>query len=163
MSQTAAVGMMTVVAIVGLFGSWIVGVFDEKFGTKKAMIGFGVFYFLAGFLNWISSISGSMIPYYIAVLMIGIGIGGSANFTTSLAASVFGRHGFEKVNSVLFPLQALVTALNFLVSGFIRIITGNSLMWIFLAGGIICLINIPVLLIFIKDEHKYNRDYKAVE
>lgn len=158
--QELAVGMMTVVALVGIFGSWIVGVFDEKWGTKKAMIWFGVFYFLAGFLNWLASMVNSMVPFYLSVLMIGIGIGGSANFTTSLAASVFGRHGFEKVNSVLFPLQALVTALNFLVSGLIRIITNNDLKWVFLCGGIVCLINIPVLLLFIRDEYKYNRDKK---
>lgn len=160
LSQELAVGMMTVVALVGIFGSWIVGVFDEKWGTKKAMIWFGVFYFLAGFLNWLASMVNSMVPFYLSVLMIGIGIGGSANFTTSLAASVFGRHGFEKVNSVLFPLQALVTALNFLVSGLIRIITNNDLKWVFLCGGIVCLINIPVLLLFIRDEYKYNRDKK---
>ena len=162
LSQGTAIGLMTFVAIIGLFGSYIVGVFDDKLGTKKAMLGFSVFYFLAGFINWLSSIAGGNLAlYYLSVAMIGIGIGGSANFTTSLAASVFGRHGFDKVNSVLFPLQALVTALNFLVSGLIRIITGNSLMWVFLCGGIVCLIDIPVLLLFIKDEHKYNKDYQV--
>ena len=161
MSQAAAVGIMTAVALIGIFGSWIVGVFDEKWGTKKAMVVFGIFYCVAGVLNWFASISGSMIPLYISIFMIGVGIGGSANFTTSLAASVFGRHGFDKVNSVLFPIQALVTALNFLVSGVVRIVTNNSLMWIFFAGGMIALIGVPVVLLFIKDEYKYNRDVKG--
>ena len=51
--------------------------------------------------------------------MIGIGIGGSANFTTSLPASVFGRQGYDKVNSVLFPIQGIITAMTFAINGFV--------------------------------------------
>ena len=160
MSQAQAIGCMTVVAIVGLFGSWIVGVFDEKFGTKPTMIGFGIFYFVAGLLNWVAGMTGSMVPLYISVFMTGIGIGGAANFTTSLPCSVFGRHSFDKINTVLFPMQSFVISLNFLVSGLLRIITGNDLKWIYLAAGFLCLINVPLILLFIRDEHKYNLDFK---
>ena len=44
--------------------------------------------------------------------MIGMAIGGSANFTTSLPAAIFGRHEFDKVNSVIFPVQGLITSMN---------------------------------------------------
>ena len=161
MNQARAVGTMSVVALIGIFGSWLIGVFDEKCGTKRTMIGFGIFYFVATFMNFLASMLGSSIPMYISILMIGIGIGGSANFTTSLAAQVFGRHSFDKVNSVLFPCQALITAMNFFVSGILRIITGNNLQWIFLCSGLISLINIPLILLLVRDEHKYNRDWIA--
>ena len=35
MSATQAISMMTVIAVVGIFGSWFIGILDDKFGTKK--------------------------------------------------------------------------------------------------------------------------------
>ena len=32
--------------------------------------------------------------------------------------AIFGRHGFDKVNSVIFPVQGLVTSVNFYHEGF---------------------------------------------
>ena len=159
MTPEAAVGLMTVVAVIGIFGSWAVGIIDDKIGTKKTMIYFGVFYFAAGALNCLSSVIGSMIPLYISIVMIGIGIGGSANFTSSLPTSVFGRKGFDKVNSILFPVQGVINCSCFLVSGMIRIITADKLMWIYLAGGIVSLLA-AVITVLLKDEHKYNSDWK---
>lgn len=57
--------------------------------------------------------------------MFALALGGSANFTTSLPAAVFGRHGFKKVNSVLFPIQALVSSFGFCVNGNVLNATGN--------------------------------------
>ena len=42
-----ALNIMTVLALGGVVGSWLVGVIDEKIGTKKTMIGFGVWYCIA--------------------------------------------------------------------------------------------------------------------
>ena len=163
MTQTAAIATMSVVAVIGVFGSWAVGVIDEKLGTKKTMFGFAIWYLLGDLCNFAASYTSgtaSRMLLYVSIFMIGVGIGGSANFTTSLPTSVFGRHGFGKVNSVLFPIQSVIMNLNFLISGFVRIITGNDLKFIFLAGGIVSLINIPLILL-LKDEYKYNSDKKA--
>lgn len=151
-----AISIMSILAFVGLFGSWAFGAFDNMLGTKKTMMIFGLFYMVALLLN-ITEIKALV---YVSLAMIGLSIGGSANFTTSLPAAVFGRHGFEKVNSVIFPLQALVTSMSFAINGTILNITGN-LKFTYVAAAIICVINI-ILIAFV-DEHKYNRDYLKEE
>ena len=151
-SQTAAVSIMTVLACIGVFGSFIIGMFDDKFGTKRTMIFFGVWYISALICN----ITETTIGMYLSIFMIGMAIGGSANFTTSLPTSVFGRQGFNKVNSVLFPLQGLVTAMCFAVNGVVLNLTG-SLRYAYVVFACIAALNI--LLILTIDEHKYNQDY----
>ena len=97
---------------------------------------------------------------YLSIFMIGMAIGGSANFTTSLPAAVFGRHGFEKANSVIFPIQGIITSLNFLLSGVSISITGS------LTGAYILFMGILIVNIFLisrVEEHKFNKDFNAVE
>ena len=97
-ATVTAVSIMSVCAVIGVVGSFLIGVLDQKIGTKKAMIFFGIWYACALLCNFTNTKAG----FWISIIMIGIGIGGSANFTTSLPASVFGRQGYDKVNSVLF-------------------------------------------------------------
>ena len=152
MSQTTAVSIMTVLACIGVFGSFIIGVFDDKFGTKRTMIFFACWYITALICN----ITETTVGIYLSIFMIGMAIGGSANFTTSLPASVFGRVGFDKVNSVLFPLQGLITALCFAVNGIVLNLTG-SLRYAYIVFA--CIAGINIILIALIDEHKYNQDY----
>ena len=88
------------------------------------------------------------------------GIGGSANFTTSLPASIFGRHGFDKVNSVIFPIQGLVTSLCFAVNGIVLNLTGD-LRYAYLVFAGVAAVN--TLLVLFVDEHKYNKDWHAAK
>lgn len=151
-TQTQAIAMMTFLAAIGVVGSWIFGILDDKFGTKKTMIFFGIWYMGALFFN----VMETTYSIYISVFMIGMAIGGSANFTTSLPAAVFGRHGFEKVNSVIFPIQGIVTSLNFLLSGVSIALTGS------LRGAYIVFIGIIALnlvIISLVNEHKFNKDF----
>ncbi|WP_243281025.1 hypothetical protein [Flavonifractor plautii] len=96
---------------------------------------------------------------YVSLFMIAMGIGGSANFTTSLPTSIFGRQGFDKVNSVIFPIQGAVTALCFLVNGVVQKITGGQIRMAYLVFAGVALVN--VLLVLMVNEHKYNRDWMA--
>ncbi|NCB63544.1 MAG: MFS transporter [Clostridia bacterium] len=153
--QNTAIAIMTVLACVGVIGSWLIGIFDDKFGTKRTMIGFGIWYMVALLCNF----TNSMPLVYLSLFMIAIGIGGSANFTTSLPASIFGRHGFAKVNSVIFPIQGAVTALCFAVNGVVQLLTGGEVRMAYLVFAGVALINV-VLVLFIKDR-KYNRDFQA--
>lgn len=153
-SQVEAISIMTFLAAIGVVGSWLFGVLDTKYGTKPTMIIFGVWYMAALFFNVLETTTG----IYISVFMIGMAIGGSANFTTSLPAAVFGRHGFEKVNSVVFPIQGIITSMNFLLSGISISLTGS------LRGAYIVFIGIlavNILLITLVKEHKFNKDFIA--
>lgn len=158
LDQQSALNVMTVLALGGVVGSWLVGVIDEKLGTKKTMVGFGVWYCAALLLNFTAV--DSMTPLvYVSLFMIAMGIGGSANFTTSLPASIFGRHGFDKVNSVIFPIQGAITALCFAVNGVVQLLTGGQIRMAYLVFAAVAIVN--VLLVLLVDEHRYNRDWRA--
>lgn len=151
-TQTQAISIMTFLAAIGVFGSWLFGVLDTKYGTKPTMYVFGIWYAAALFFN----VMETQYSIYISVFMIGMAIGGSANFTTSLPAAVFGRHGFEKANSVVFPIQGIITSLNFLLSGASIAVTGS------LRGAYVVFIGIILVNIFLisrVDEHKFNKDF----
>ena len=151
-SQTTAISIMTVVALIGVVGSWIIGILDDKLGTKKTMILFGIWYAVA----LISNVSETKFGIYLSIFMIGMGIGGSANFTTSLPASIFGRHEFDMVNSVIFPIQGLITALCFAVNGIVLNLT-NNLRYAYIVFAVVALID--AILVSTIDEHKYNKDW----
>jgi OFA family oxalate/formate antiporter-like MFS transporter len=157
MSQAGALTLMTVVALVGVFGSWLIGLIDTKIGTKKTMQGFGIWYAAALVIN--VAAGGHVGPlFYLSIFMIGMGIGGSANFTTSLPTSVFGRQGFDKVNSVVFPIQGFVTAWCFVVNGIVTNKIGNlSVAYIIFACGAVC---VTILVSFL-NEYKFNKDHAA--
>lgn len=157
MTQGAALTLMTIVALIGVFGSWIIGVIDQKIGTKKTMQMFGIWYAAALVINVLAKGQVGLL-FYLSILMIGMGIGGSANFTTSLPTSIFGRQGFDKVNSVVFPIQGFVTAWCFVVNGIVTNVIGNlSVAYIIFAVGAVI---VSVCVTFV-DEYKYNKDHKA--
>ena len=157
MTQGAALTLMTIVALIGVFGSWIIGVIDQKIGTKKTMQFFGIWYAAALVINVLAKGQVGLL-FYLSILMIGMGIGGSANFTTSLPTSIFGRQGFDKVNSVVFPIQGFVTAWCFVVNGIVTYVIGNlSVAYIIFAVGAVI---VSICVTFV-DEYKYNKDHKA--
>lgn len=157
MSQAGALSLMTAVALIGVFGSWLIGVIDQKIGTKKTMQFFGIWYAAALIINVLAQGQVGLL-FYLSIFMIGMGIGGSANFTTSLPTSIFGRQGFDKVNSVVFPIQGFVTAWCFVVNGIVTNVIGNlSIAYIIFACGAVA---VSILVSFV-DEYKYNKDYKA--
>ena len=55
----------------------------------------------------------------------GVSIGGAANFTTSLTASVFGRHDFKMAYGLIYPLLNIVQQSNFLVNAMALRATGS--------------------------------------
>lgn len=156
--QQQAMNVMTILALGGVVGSWLVGVIDDKIGTKKTMVGFGIWYAVALLLNF-TAVDQVTVLVYVSLFMIAMGIGGSANFTTSLPTSIFGRHGFDKVNSVIFPIQGAVTALCFLVNGTVQLITGGQIRMAYLVFAGVALVN--VVLVLLVNEHRYNRDFAA--
>ncbi len=156
--QQEAMNVMTILALGGVVGSWLVGVIDDKIGTKKTMVGFGIWYAVALLLNF-TAVDQVTVLVYVSLFMIAMGIGGSANFTTSLPTSIFGRQGFDKVNSVIFPIQGAVTALCFLVNGTVQLITGGQIRMAYLVFAGVALVN--VVLVLLVNEHRYNRDFAA--
>ncbi len=159
MEEGRAIMMMTVLAILALIFSWIIGLIDDKLGTKRTMQLFCAWYAIAFVVNVIAAQQHQeSFLFYFSIFMISMGIGGSGNFTVSLPASIFGRHGFDKINSVLFPIQGFVTAWCFVIDGVILEHFGNLDPAYLLFAGISILVMILVSFI---DEHKFNKDFIA--
>ena len=150
-SQEAAVGLMTVCAIIGVCGSYLFGAIDQKFGVKKAIILFLIWYCIALAINC----TDTTIGVYVSVAMIGIAVGAAANFIVSLPASVFGRHGFTMVTSVFFPLMQIVLMTNYQVNAFAIRVTGSLRgAYIFYIG----LLVVNMILTAIIHPTRYNKD-----
>ncbi len=151
-SQSQAIGLMTVCAIIGVCGSYVYGWLDQKYGVKKAIIIFLLWYSMALAIN----ITENLTLVYISVLMVGVSIGGAANFIISLPASVFGRHGFAKANSVVFPIMSAILFSNYVINAQAIKITGS------LRGAYMVFLVFLVMNIFfvsLIDVRKYNKDY----
>lgn len=152
-----AIGLMTVCALVGLAGSFGFGYIDQKLGVKKAILGFLVWYCIALAVNYTLN---NMMGGYICVAMVGIAIGAAANFMSSLPASVFGRHNFDLVYSIYFPIMEIVLMLNYKINSLALTLTG-SLRGAYLV--FIALLIVNIVLISVLDTRKYNLDYKKEE
>lgn len=149
-----ALGIMTALSLLSIPGSLLVGILDDRLGTRKAMTLFMIWYIVALLLNF----SNLMPCVYLSLAMFAVTTGGGGNFTVSLPASVFGRHGFDKVNSVVFPIQGFITALNYTINGVILNLTGG-VRYSYIVFAVLCVINIVLLQTF--DAKKYNRDFAA--
>lgn len=152
--ENSAIAIMTVCALIGVFGSYAWGWIDQKFGTKRSMIAFSLWYAVAILCN----VSELMPMVYVSVFMIGIAIGGAANFTTSLTASVFGRHDFKMAYGLIYPLLNVVQQSNFLVNAIALKATG-SLRGAY--GVYIVLMLLSAFIVSRIDDRKYNKDYAA--
>lgn len=153
-TQTKAVSLMTACALIGLAGSYAFGFVDQKLGVKTSIRTFLIWYVIALAINYGFN---NMIGGYICVMMVGVAIGASANFMVSLPASVFGRHSFDLVYSIYFPIMEIVLMLNYKINSIALTMTG-SLRGAYLV--FIALLVVNVVLISILDVRKYNLDYK---
>ena len=153
-SREQATFILSLVALIGLVGSFFVGYMDERLGTKKSMLFFGIWYAL----SLLANATENTVLVYVSIFMIGMSIGGSANFTTSLTTSVFGRQGFSKVNSVVFPIQGAVSALSFVVNGVVSNIPGGNLRYTYLIFAGVSVVS--ALIVLLVDEHRFNKDWQ---
>lgn len=154
--QSKAIALMTMCACVGVAGSYLFGWIDQKFGVKKAIIIFLVWYSAALAVN----VTDTVIGVYISVGMVGIAIGAAANFIVSLPASVFGRHGFAEVYALYFPMMQAVLMTNYIINAQAIRLTG-SLRGAYMVYIGLLLVN--VVLISLVDVRKYNKDYQVEE
>ena len=142
LSQPAAVGAMTVAAVCGMIGSWLVGVLDTKLGTQKAAIIYCAF-FACGVL---CSLLAELIPglVYVSIIIIGASLGGTTNFQISWPASIFGALDYPFVNKLAFPMGYCIVSLNFIVNALVLQWTG-SLSRAYLVYVILLVINIFII------------------
>lgn len=134
----AALNVVTIAAVIGIVGSVLWGLVDQKIGTKKTSIIFGIWYCI-GILLLLSSNTAIMVA---GIVMLGAGIGGNGNFPPSMAALIYGRKDFPICYSVMNTIVGVVRSLSFGVLAVLRMISdGYTLPYVVfaiiaLAGGL---------------------------
>ncbi len=116
-----AIMMLTIAAIVGIAGSYAWGVVDQKWGTKTASLCFAIWYIVGIGFNLIDN----TICLYISLFMIGVAIGGNANFPPSMVTTIFGRKEFPLAFTVMNTIQGVIRNLAFVVLAIAISITGS--------------------------------------
>ncbi len=135
---------ITVAAIIGMIGSVLWGVVDQKLGTKPASILFGIWYFI-GIIFLILS---NTVCMYIGIFMLGFAIGGNGNFAPSMASYVFGRKNFAVSYSCVNTIVGVVRSLSFVVLAGLRSVTSGYTVP-YLVFAVISLLG-GLMLVFVK-------------
>ena len=139
-------GIMLVICAFAGVGSWLFGMLDTKFGTKKAILAAVMFMIIGGLLGLFSNIGCLLISLF----CLGIYMGASSNFTVSAAAQYWRREDFPNVFASLNPTANIIQSLGPMS---IAILIGSqgftSASLVVAIGGIVSL----VLILMFKSKH----------
>ena len=150
-------GVMAMVMIFGCIGSFVLGVLDQKLGTKKAMIISTILMIIGGVLGLLDN----AIALLLAMIFVAMFMGASSNFGVSHAAQYWRREDFSRIFTLSSPIgsmissasPALIAALLFGATGY----KGHSGAFIFvLISGVVAL----VVMLLHKPEHIKEMDDK---
>ncbi|MBQ9413465.1 MAG: MFS transporter [Oscillospiraceae bacterium] len=116
---------LTVASILGIIGSYLWGLIDQKLGTKKAVIIFAAYMAVMQFL--LAAVMGvNQTITLILVILLGILIGGICNLLPSMVISIFGGQHFAAANSVVTPIVVALRTAAFIIMGIILGATNNN-------------------------------------
>jgi MFS family permease len=138
-------GVMAMIMIFGLIGSFVLGLLDTKFGTKMAMTIACVIMLIAGILGTVSSPEkvGCLVG---AMICLALFMGASSNFTVSLAAQYWRREDFSTVFAAVNPIANLICAFGPVVIAMLMIMKGYNM--IFTVIAVMAVISIVLCLLF---------------
>ena len=149
--------VMMLVMIFGMIGSFVLGLLDQKLGTKKAMIISTILMIIGGVLGLIDN----AIALLIAMIFVAMFMGASSNFGVSCAAQYWRREDFSRIFTLSSPIgsmissasPALIAALLFGATGY----KGHAGAFTFvLISGVVAL----VVMLLYKPEHIKEMDDK---
>ena len=150
-------GVMALVMIFGCIGSFVLGVLDQKLGTKKAMIISAVLMIIGGVLGLIDNAYALLL----AMIFVAMFMGASSNFGVSCAAQYWRREDFSRIFTLSSPIgsmissasPALIAALLFGATGY----KGHAGAFTFVAiAGVVAL----VVMLLYKPSHIKEMDDK---
>lgn len=99
--------IMLGIAVLACIGSWLLGVLDTKFGTKKAIVISVIIMTVGGIFGVIPNSFGCTIA---ALACLAIFMGASSNFTVSGAAQYWRREDFSSVFARINPVANILQA-----------------------------------------------------
>ena len=129
---------LSIASVLGILGSYLWGVLDQKAGTKKAVMVFALYmaimqFLLAAFIN-------SKTVTLILIILLGILIGGICNLLPSMVIQIFGRYEFAAANSVVTPIVVAIRTSSFIILPIILFATQGSYQVLSIVLGVLSLI-----------------------
>lgn len=135
-------GIMAMVMVVACFGSWLLGVLDTKFGTKKAILISVIVMIIGGAVGSINSAP----TLVIALVCLSIFMGASSNFTVSCAAQYWRREDFANVFACVNPIANILQALGPMMVAILLATKGYNMA--FTVVAIIGVVSLLLILLF---------------
>jgi len=129
---------LSIASVLGILGSYLWGVLDQKAGTKKAVIVFALYMAIMQFL--LAAFIGSKTVTLILIILLGILIGGICNLLPSMVIQIFGRYEFAAANSVVTPIVVAIRTSTFIIMPVILTATQGSYQVLSIVLGVLSLI-----------------------
>ncbi len=152
-------GVMAMIMVFGLIGSFLLGLLDEKVGTKKAMTLACVLMLISGIMGTVSSPDkpGLLVA---ALIFLALFMGASSNFTVSLAAQYWRREDFSTVFAAVNPIANILSSLGPMLIAIVMIAKGyNAIFVVIIVAGIVSII----LCTLFSSKHVKSKDDKFRE
>ncbi len=146
---------MVFVTIIACVGSYVIGLLDTRFGTKRAMLITCVFAILTGVIGVIVSLPTLLIGFYMLVIY----MGAASNFTVSLSAQFWNREDFAAVYGIANPVANVIQAFGPMMIVMLGMRIGYH--WTLGVIGVLGVIAL-ILLLFAKPAHieEKNKQYR---
>lgn len=141
------------VMIIACLGSWLLGVLDTRFGTKKAVLISVVIMIASGIAGSIKTAPALLV----AVFLLSIFMGAASNFTVSSAAQYWRREDFPRVFSYVNPVANILQAVGPMFTAIILKESGYS--FAFTVTAVIGVISV-ILIIAFSSKHVKETDDK---
>ena len=148
--------IMIVIAVCGAIGSWLLGVLDTKFGTKKSMIIATALMVLSGILGVIAVATGIGTFTVISLIFVAMFMGASSNYTVSVAAQYWRREDFSGIFACVNPIANIFNALAPTVVATIMYSGGGApnVNGVFIFLGIAGIIGMILMILFSRNHVK---------
>ncbi len=144
--------LMSIAAVVGIFGSMIAGYLENKLGTQKAYAVLAIWFAVALVMNF----TNIPILVYISVPMFGLTITFMQIFMPAFELSVFGRANFAQANAIIFPVVSICGQLTFLLISACKSIFGE-VKSVYIVFAILLLITVVLALMMQISAKKQSR------
>jgi len=114
-SQGQAIANLSIAAFIGVPGAYIWGWLGQRFGSRKALMGYAAWWMVAVIVNMVQT---NAVVLWISLVMIGLSFGGATNLTTSIVADKFSRGSFVKAFGLIQPIQGVVRTTAYAILAF---------------------------------------------
>lgn len=149
-TQSGALMLLTISAIIACPGSYFWGWLDQKVGTKPASVVYAASYIIALILLILQI---NTVTTYIACIFVGLGIGGLLNLMPSLVISVYGRYDFMAANRLVNPIASIIRVFAFLIMASLLAVSGGSYTVPYIVFIVIDIIG-AILILLVTDKCK---------